>query len=89
MTRILLSAVLLLAGATFASAQMQPAPPERSPSLGKCWDQANHVVVDKATQGRSGQREPGGVTTGSGTSGNAINSSGQRLQTRPSGMPAC
>jgi hypothetical protein len=46
-------------------------------------------VKDKSTQTASGQKQSGGVTTGAGTSGNAANSTGSKLQTRPAGMSNC
>ena len=60
-----------------------------SAAQGKCWNAATNTVQDKATQGASGERKPGGLTTGSGTAGNAANSSGPQLQTRPASVPNC
>src|SRR3954469_7485660 len=86
-------AALLTAGLGLASAQsnMSSGPPGASnpAAMGKCWNSATNTVQDKATQGASGERKPGGVTTGAGTAGNAANSSGAQLQTRPAGMPNC
>jgi len=86
-----MTAAILLAGVSFAAAQstMSPSGSGNPSAQGKCWNAATNTVQDKATQGMSGKRKSGGVTTGSGTSGNATNSSGQRLQTRPAGMPSC
>jgi len=91
-----LSAAALLAGVTFAAAQSTTAPNNMnsnapgmsSTSEGKCWDAATNQVKDKQTQTASGQRQPGGATTGSGASGNAANSTGQPGQ-RPPGMANC
>jgi hypothetical protein len=80
------AAVLVLATSVAGAASMKH---KSSASAGKCWDAASNVVKDKATQARSGQKKAGAVTTGSGTSGNAVNSTGGQLQTRPSGMPDC
>jgi hypothetical protein len=94
----MLSAAALIAGGMgIASAQSGMAPNNKnsnspgtsSTSAGKCWDQASNQVKDKSTQTASGQRQPGGVTTGAGSSGNAANSTGSKLQTRPAGMPSC
>ena len=91
----LLSAAALIAGTTFAMAQSTTspsggtAPGNNMAAQGKCWDAASNTVKDKSTQTASGQKQSGGVTTGSGTSGNAANSSGSKLQTRPAGMPSC
>lgn len=85
-----LAAATLLAGAGIASADSMKATNSASgASQGKCWNAATNTVQDKATQGMSGQKKGGGVTTGSGTSGNATNSTGSQLQTRPAGMPSC
>jgi hypothetical protein len=86
----MLSAAVLLAGASIAGAQstMSPSSPSAAPQ-DKCWNAATNTVQDKAAQAPSGQKKSGGVTTGSGTSGNAINSTGSQLQTRPAGMPSC
>jgi hypothetical protein len=94
----MLSAAALLAGGlsiAMAQSSMAPnnknsnAPGTSSASAGKCWDQASNTVKDKSTQTASGARQSGGVTTGAGTYGNAANSTGSRLQTRPAGMPNC
>jgi hypothetical protein len=95
----MLSAAALIAGgmgiAAAAESGMAPnnsnsnSPGMSSTSAGKCWDQATNQVKDKSTQTASGQKQAGGVTTGSGSSGNAANSTGSTLQTRPAGMPAC
>jgi len=79
------AAVLVLATSVAGAASMK----HKSSAAGKCWDAASNVVKDKATQARSGQKKAGAVTTGAGTSGNAVNSTGSQLQTRPSGMPDC
>ena len=42
-------------------------------AAGKCWDAASSTVKDMATQSASGQKTAGAVTTGSGSSGNAVN----------------
>jgi hypothetical protein len=91
----LLSAAALLAGATFATAQSSPpasggsTPGANVAAQGKCWDAASNTVKDKSTQTASGQKQAGGLTTGTGTSGNAANSTGGQLQTRPAGIPNC
>jgi hypothetical protein len=85
--RKLITAAAILVVATSAAAAASKH--SKSAATGKCWDAATNTVKDKATQARSGQRVPGGVTTGTGTSGNAINSSGEQLQTRPRGMRDC
>ena len=88
----LLSVAALLAASTFAMAQSGSggmAPGNNMAAQGKCWDAASNTVKDKATQSASGQKQDGALTTGAGTSGNAANSSGSRLQTRPAGMPSC
>jgi hypothetical protein len=86
-----LTAAALLAGSSIAMAEssMAPGTQGNSAAPGKCWNAATNTVQDKAQQGASGQKKAGGVTTGSGTSGNATNSTGQKLQTRPAGMPSC
>ena len=94
---VLSAAALLAGGLSIAAAQssMAPnnansnAPGASAASQGKCWDAATNTVKDKSTQTASGQRQSGGVTTGAGTSGNAANSTGSQLQTRPSGMSNC
>lgn len=78
------AAVLVLATSVAGAASMK-----NSSASGKCWDAASSTVKDKATQTASGQKKAGGVTTGSGTSGNASNSTGSQLQTRPTGMKDC
>jgi len=87
---VLSAAVLLAGGISLASAASDTMKSSgTSAAVGKCWDAASNTVKDKATQSASGQKTPGAVTTGTGTSGNAINSSGPKLQTRPAGMPSC
>jgi hypothetical protein len=85
--RKLMTAAAILVVATSAAAAASKH--SSAKATGKCWDAASNTVKDKATQTRSGQRAAGGVTTGAGTSGNAINSSGNALQTRPRGMRDC
>jgi hypothetical protein len=90
MKRTTIVAGLLLGGMSLAVAQSDYNPPGANPTVqGKCWDQATQTVKDKATQSASGGRQPGGVTTGAGTSGNAANSTGSRLQTKPASVPNC
>jgi hypothetical protein len=90
MKKIALAATLLIGSISAAAAQSEYNPPGHNPAAqGKCWDQASNTVKDKATQSASGERQPGGVTTGAGTSGNAANSTGPQLQTRPPGIPNC
>jgi hypothetical protein len=88
---VLSAAVLLAGGMSLASAasDTMKSSGTSAAAIGKCWDAASNTVKDKATQSASGQKKPGAVTTGTGTSGNAINSSGPKLQTRPAGMPSC
>ena len=93
---VLTAAALLAGGLSIAAAQssMSPAsggsaPGKNAAAQGKCWDAATNTVKDKSTQTASGQKQSGGVTTGAGTSGNAANSSGSKLQTRPAGMSNC
>ena len=94
---MLSAAALLAGGLSIASAESTKAPNNMnsnapgtsSASAGKCWDAASNTVKDKATQTASGARQAGGTTTGAGTSGNAANSTGSKLQTRPAGMPSC
>jgi hypothetical protein len=93
---VLSAAALLAAGITFAMAQSNPAPASggtapgnNMAAQGKCWDAASNTVKDKSTQTASGQKQAGGVTTGTGTSGNAANSTGVAPQTRPAGMASC
>jgi len=84
-----LAAATLLAGVGMASAESMKATDSAAGAKGKCWNAATNTVQDKATQGMSGQKKAGGMTTGSGTSGNATNSTGSQLQTRPAGIPNC
>ena len=91
-----LSTAALLAGSmTFAMAQSTPpasggtAPGNNMAAQGKCWDAASNTVKDKSTQTASGQKQSGGVTTGTGASGNAANSTGGSPATRPAGMSNC
>lgn len=88
MKLLTVTAAVLLAGISVAAAQSTMGN-SGTASKGKCWNAATNTVQDKAAQGASGQKKSGGMTTGSGTSGNAINSSGSKLQTRPAGMPSC
>ena len=80
------AAVLVLATSVAGAASMKH---KSSASAGKCWDAASSTVKDKSTQTASGQKKAGAVTTGSGSSGNATNSTGSQLQTRPRGMKDC
>lgn len=96
LTKLVTAAALLAGGLSIAAAQssMSPGsggtpPGQNAAAQGKCWDAATNTVKDKSTQTASGQKQSGGVTTGTGTSGNAANSSGARLQTRPAGMANC
>lgn len=95
---VLSAAALLAGGLSIAAAQSTTpapnnknsnAPGQSAASQGKCWDAATNTVKDKSTQTASGQRQSGGMTTGAGTSGNAANSSGSKLQTKPAGMANC
>jgi hypothetical protein len=97
-TLSMLSAAALLAGGmSIAAAQSGMAPNNKnsnspgmsSTSAGKCWDAATNTVKDKSTQTASGQKRSGGVTTGTGASGNAANSAGAKPMTRPAGMANC
>lgn len=94
---VLSAAALLAGGMTIAVAQSSMSPPasggtppgNNAAAQGKCWDAATNTVKDKSTQTASGQKQAGGVTTGTGTSGNAANSTGMAPQTKPAGMANC
>lgn len=88
------AAALLAGGMTLAMAQSKPSgsggtpPGTNAAAQGKCWDAASNTVKDKSTQTASGQKQGGGVTTGSGPSGNAANATGKPAA-RPAGMSNC